>query len=212
MQRHLAVNYGGALHLLDAVLPMLLATGQGHLALVGSVAGYRGLPMSLAYGPTKAALNNLAENLYLDLHDLGLGVSIINPGFVDTPLTAQNLQHAGPDQRRRGRPAHAARLGTGRFEMNFPRRFTRAGCAAALPARRLVFLGRAPLYAGLKCGCFRCPHGSLRAAWQCGSANLHSSRAPQPLGHDLHMKKPAPAERGGDSSYRPVRAYPEHGT
>jgi NAD(P)-dependent dehydrogenase (short-subunit alcohol dehydrogenase family) len=131
MQRHLAVNYGGALHLLDAVLPMLLATGQGHLALVGSVAGYRGLPMSLAYGPTKAALNNLAENLYLDLHDLGLGVSIINPGFVDTPLTAQNLQHAGPDQRRRGRPAHAARLGTGRFEMNFPRRFTRAGCCCA---------------------------------------------------------------------------------
>ncbi|MEG1736575.1 MAG: SDR family NAD(P)-dependent oxidoreductase, partial [Comamonas sp.] len=90
MQHHLAVNYGGALHLLDAVLPMLLAAGKGHLALVGSVAGYRGLPMSLAYGPTKAALNNLAENLYLDLHSLGLGVSIINPGFVDTPLTAQN--------------------------------------------------------------------------------------------------------------------------
>lgn len=90
MQRHLDVNYGGALHLLAAVLPMLLAEGRGHLSLVGSVAGYRGLPMSLAYGPTKAALNNLAENLYLDLHGLGLGVSIINPGFVDTPLTAQN--------------------------------------------------------------------------------------------------------------------------
>lgn len=41
-------------------------------------------------GPTGAALNNLAENLYLDLHPQGLGVSIINPGFVDTPLTAQN--------------------------------------------------------------------------------------------------------------------------
>jgi short-subunit dehydrogenase len=65
MQRHLAVNYQGALHLLDAVLPRLLAAGQGHLSLVGSVAGYRGLPLSLAYGPTKAALNNLAESLYL---------------------------------------------------------------------------------------------------------------------------------------------------
>lgn len=126
MQRHLAVNYGGALLLLDAVLPMLLAAGQGHLALVGSVAGYRGLPMSLAYGPTKAALNNLAENLYLDLHGRGLGVSIINPGFVDTPLTAQNHFNM---------PAlidadEAARhilqgWAQGRFEMNFPRRFTR---------------------------------------------------------------------------------------
>ncbi|ARU06783.1 short-chain dehydrogenase [Comamonas serinivorans] len=126
MQRHLAVNYGGALHLLDAVLPMLLAAGQGHLALVGSVAGYRGLPMSLAYGPTKAALNNLAENLYLDLHGLGLGVSIINPGFVETPLTAQNPFRMpaliGADEAAR----HILQgWAQGRFEMNFPRRFTR---------------------------------------------------------------------------------------
>lgn len=126
MQRHLAVNYGGALHLLDAVLPMLLATGEGHLALVGSVAGYRGLPMSLAYGPTKAALNNLAENLYLDLHDLGLGVSIINPGFVDTPLTAQN-RFSMPALISADEAARHMLQGwaQGRFEMNFPRRFTR---------------------------------------------------------------------------------------
>ncbi len=125
-QRHLAVNYGGALHVLDAVLPMLLAAGQGHLSLVGSVAGYRGLPMSLAYGPTKAALNNLAENLYLDLHGCGLGVSIVNPGFVETPLTAQNRFRMpaliGADEAAR----HMLRgWAQGRFEMNFPRRFTR---------------------------------------------------------------------------------------
>ncbi|CAB5711362.1 Uncharacterized oxidoreductase SAV2478 [Delftia tsuruhatensis] len=126
MQRHLDVNYGGALHLLAAVLPMLLAEGRGHLSLVGSVAGYRGLPMSLAYGPTKAALNNLAENLYLDLHGLGLGVSIINPGFVDTPLTAQNRFSMpaliGADEAARQMLRGWAQ---GRFEMNFPRRFTR---------------------------------------------------------------------------------------
>jgi len=126
MQRHLAVNYTGALYLLDAVLPALLAAGRGHLSLVGSVAGYRGLPRSLAYGPTKAALNSLAECLYLDLHPRGLGVSIVNPGFVDTPLTAQNAFSMpaliSPDEAAR----HMLRgWAEGRFEMNFPRRFTR---------------------------------------------------------------------------------------
>lgn len=125
MQQHLAVNYMGVLHLLDAVLPMLTAAGRGHLSLVGSVAGYRGLPMSLAYGPTKAALNNLAETLYLDLHPLGVGVSIVNPGFVDTPLTAQNHfampALLSPDEAARQMLKGWAQ---GRFEMNFPRRFT----------------------------------------------------------------------------------------
>lgn len=125
MQRHLAVNYTGALYLLQGLLPRMLASGQGHLSLVGSVAGYRGLPLSLAYGPTKAALNNLAESLYLELHPRGLGVSIVNPGFVDTPLTAQNgfkmPALITPDEAASAMLAGWAR---GRFEMNFPRRFT----------------------------------------------------------------------------------------
>ncbi|MCH8179073.1 MAG: SDR family NAD(P)-dependent oxidoreductase [Proteobacteria bacterium] len=125
MRKHLAVNYEGVLHWLDAVLPALLQAGRGHISLVGSVAGYRGLPMSLAYGPTKAALNNLAECLYLDLHPRGLGVSIVNPGFVDTPLTAQNAfampQLITPEEAAQEIIAGWAQ---GRFEMNFPRRFT----------------------------------------------------------------------------------------
>ena len=125
MLRHNAVNYTGALALLDAVLPALLARGAGHIALVGSVAGYRGLPNSLAYGPTKAALINLAETLYLDLHDKGLGVSLINPGFVQTPLTAQN----NFDMPALLTPAQAAQAilegwAKGRFEIHFPKRFT----------------------------------------------------------------------------------------
>lgn len=125
MTKHLAVNYEGVLHWLDAVLPALLKAGHGHISLVGSVAGYRGLPMSLAYGPTKAALNNLAECLYLDLHPRGIGVSIVNPGFVDTPLTAQN-QFAMPQLITADDAAQEILRGwaRGRFEMNFPRRFT----------------------------------------------------------------------------------------
>jgi NAD(P)-dependent dehydrogenase (short-subunit alcohol dehydrogenase family) len=125
MQRHLQVNYVGALYLIAAVLPAMLAAGRGHLSLVGSVAGYRGLPNSIAYGPTKAALLNLAETLYLDLHDRGLGVSIINPGYVATPLTAQNDY---PMPALMTADAAAVRIlrgwARGDFEIHFPRRFT----------------------------------------------------------------------------------------
>lgn len=125
MLRHQQVNYVGALHVLDAVLPTLLKQRSGHLSLIGSVAGYRGLPNSLAYGPTKAALINLAQTLYLDLSERGLGVSIVNPGFVETPLTAQNAFHMpallSPEQ-----AADAILDGwrKGEFEIHFPKRFT----------------------------------------------------------------------------------------
>ena len=89
------------------------------------MAGFRGLPNSLAYGPTKAALTHLAETLYLDLQDHGIGVSAIHPGFVQTPLTAQNQFHM-PALMRPEDAALAMIRGweRGRFEMHFPRRFT----------------------------------------------------------------------------------------
>lgn len=125
MLRHVEVNYSGALHVLDAVLPAMLARGAGHFSLVGSVAGYRGLPQSLAYGPTKAALINLAETLYLDLRPKGLGVSLINPGFVQTPLTAGNA-FTMPALLTPEQAATAILKGwaQGAFEVHFPKRFT----------------------------------------------------------------------------------------
>ncbi len=125
MLQHQQVNYVGALHMLDAVLPQFLHTQSGHISLVSSAAGYRGLPKALAYGPTKAALQQLAEVLYLDLHRRGIGVSIINPGFVATRLTAQN-DFPMPALMT---PEQAAReilhgWERGRFEMHFPKRFT----------------------------------------------------------------------------------------
>ena len=126
MLRHQQVNYIGALYLMDAVLPALRQRGQGHLSLTGSVAGYSGLPNGLAYGPTKAALINLAETLYVDLKDSGIGVSLVNPGFVETPLTAQN-HFSMPALIS---PAQAADdildgWAAGEFEIHFPKRFTR---------------------------------------------------------------------------------------
>lgn len=146
LRRHLEVNYLGALNVLHAVLPALLARGSGHVSLVGSVAGYRGLPQSLAYGPTKAALINLAENLYLDLRPKGLGVSLINPGFVATPLTAGN-RFAMPALLTPEQAASAIVQGwaQGDFEIHFPKRFTLAMKALrCLPDRAYFYLlGRA---------------------------------------------------------------------
>lgn len=125
MKRHVDVNYTGALHVLDAVLPAMLSRGAGHVSLIGSVAGFGGLPNSLAYGPTKAALINLAETLYLDLHHKGVGVSLINPGFVQTPLTAGN-HFAMPALLTPEQAAQAMLAGwaQGAFEIHFPKRFT----------------------------------------------------------------------------------------
>ncbi|MDO9360983.1 MAG: SDR family NAD(P)-dependent oxidoreductase [Polaromonas sp.] len=126
MLRHQQVNYIGALYLIETVLPALRQRGQGHLCLTGSVAGYSGLPNGLAYGPTKAALINLAETLYVDLKDSGIGVSLVSPGFVETPLTAQNHFSMpaliSPAQAADGILAGWA---AGEFEIHFPKRFTR---------------------------------------------------------------------------------------
>ena len=89
-ERMVDTNLRGPLDCLDAVLPMLLAQGQGGIGIVASIAGLSGLPQALIYGPTKAALINLCESLYLDLRPRGISVYLINPGFVATPLTAGN--------------------------------------------------------------------------------------------------------------------------
>jgi NAD(P)-dependent dehydrogenase (short-subunit alcohol dehydrogenase family) len=132
MSQHQQVNYLGVLNVLDAVLPHFLQAsnqaGQNHTAhisLIASVAGYHGLPKSLAYGPTKAAMINLAETLYLDLHAQKIGVSLICPGFVDTPLTAGN-QFAMPALISPQQAATEILRGWARgdFEIHFPKRFT----------------------------------------------------------------------------------------
>lgn len=120
------VNLSGTLRGVATLLPDMLSAGSGGIAIVASVAGYMGLPKSLVYGPTKAALINFAESLYLDVKPKGLDVCIINPGFVATPLTAQNDFEMPALMT----PEAAAReiirgLERGDYELHFPKRFTR---------------------------------------------------------------------------------------
>ncbi|WP_396434277.1 SDR family NAD(P)-dependent oxidoreductase [Limnohabitans sp.] len=123
--QHDKVNYQGALQVIHAVLPGMLARQNGHISVLSSVAGWRGLPNGLAYGPTKAALTHLAETLYMDLQDQGIGVSVVNPGFVATPLTAQN-QFTMPALISPEQAATAMLKGwaQGQFDIHFPKRFT----------------------------------------------------------------------------------------
>ena len=125
MLRHQDVNYNGLLRVLDAVLPMFLQQGSGHISVVSSVAGWRGLPNGLAYGPTKAAVTHVAETLYMDLQDKGIGVSVVNPGFVATPLTAQNnFQMPALLSPEQAAQAMLAGWSEGLFDIHFPKRFT----------------------------------------------------------------------------------------
>lgn len=133
-------NLRGVFNCLDAVLPVLLAQEKGALGIVASVAGYSGLPKAMVYGPTKAALINLAECLFLDLRPRNIGVYLVNPGFVETPLTAGNdfkmpaLMTA---------PAAATQLiqglQHGDFHVHFPHRFTNWLRLARLLPYRLYF-------------------------------------------------------------------------
>ncbi|MEC9342906.1 MAG: SDR family NAD(P)-dependent oxidoreductase [Pseudomonadota bacterium] len=90
IRRGMEVNYMGVVHALAALVPRMRTRGRGHIAIVASIAGYRGLPRSAAYGPTKAALINLAETLKIELARFGITVSVVNSGFVDTPMTRDN--------------------------------------------------------------------------------------------------------------------------
>ena len=87
---HLQVNLMGAVHTMEAVVPPMLAAGRGRIVGVASVAGYRGLPGSEAYGAGKAALINLLESLRGSLAPRGVVVQTVNPGFVTTRMTDRN--------------------------------------------------------------------------------------------------------------------------
>ena len=84
------VNYFGVLNCVKTVERYFKNKKRGHISIVSSIAGYRGLPNSSGYGPSKAALNNFAESIYFDFKKYNVRVSVISPGFIKTPLTDKN--------------------------------------------------------------------------------------------------------------------------
>jgi NAD(P)-dependent dehydrogenase (short-subunit alcohol dehydrogenase family) len=84
------LNLMGVVNCMGEVVPRMVARRSGHIAIMGSIAGYVGVPGSGAYGATKAALNNLAEGFKPDFDRAGVTLTVINPGFVKTPMTDKN--------------------------------------------------------------------------------------------------------------------------
>ena len=83
-------NIIGTLNCINSIYPIFKKRKKGHLSIVSSMVGFRGLPTASAYTMSKAALINLAESLYFDLKKIGVRVTLINPGFIQTPLTDKN--------------------------------------------------------------------------------------------------------------------------
>lgn len=115
------VNYFGIANALEAIIPDMIRRKRGQIALVASVAGYRGLPMASAYAPSKAAVISLAEVLRLELSKKGIVVSLVNPGFVETTMTSVNkfpMPYILKPEDAAQRIVHG--LARGKFEIAFP--------------------------------------------------------------------------------------------
>lgn len=91
--RLMSINYGGMLHAIEAVLPAMLERGSGHIVGVASLAGFRGMPRAAAYCASKSAMIAFLESLRFHTKSAGVPVTIVNPGFVRTPLTDKNDFH-----------------------------------------------------------------------------------------------------------------------
>jgi short-subunit dehydrogenase len=84
------INFTGAVRVVGAALPQMVAKDKGHIVITGSLSGFRGLPGAIGYAAAKAGTMVLAESLYADLRKTGVTVQLANPGFIRTRLTAKN--------------------------------------------------------------------------------------------------------------------------
>jgi NAD(P)-dependent dehydrogenase (short-subunit alcohol dehydrogenase family) len=137
----MAVNYGGLVNCLQPVLAGMKSRRRGQIALMGSVAGFCGLPNAGAYCASKSAIMRLAESLRVELAAVGIDIRLVLPGFVDTPLTQKN---DFPMPFLMDVEAAAERIHRGlegrRFEIAFPRRLVWLMRLLSILPRPLFFL------------------------------------------------------------------------
>jgi short-subunit dehydrogenase len=122
---NMALNYLGVVYGIDAVLPGMLSRGQGHIAGVASAAGFRAVPAAAAYGASKAAVIHMLDSIRFELEPSGIAVTVVNPGFVKTPLTDRNpfpMPFLMPVDR--AAEALVRGLEARRREVHFPKVFT----------------------------------------------------------------------------------------
>ncbi len=120
------VNFFGTLNSIKSVEKYFKDSGKGHISIVSSIAGYRGLPNSTGYGPSKSALNNLAESLYFDFKKYGVRISLISPGFIKTPMTDKNdfkMPFLKTSEYAADKIYHGL-VNTNVFEIHFPKQLT----------------------------------------------------------------------------------------
>ena len=126
VRKIMEVNFFGTVNSINSVYDYFKKKRSGHISMVSSVAGYRGLPAGGAYCASKSALTTFAESLYFDLKRFNVRVSVVNPGFIKTPMTDQNdfpmpmikSPEFAADEMFKGLTQSNA------FEIHFPKQFT----------------------------------------------------------------------------------------
>ncbi len=119
------INFTGAARVMGAIVPAMIKRDAGHVVLIGSLSGFRGLPGAIGYGASKAGMMHLAENLYAELRTTGVKVQLVNPGFIKTRLTDKN-DFAMPFVMDADTAADhvISAMRSNRFQSNFPRVFS----------------------------------------------------------------------------------------
>ncbi len=124
-EKTFSVNFMGVVNCLVPVVEEMKRANQGHIIVVGSISGYGGLKLASAYGASKAALINMCEALKFDFDKMNIKIQLVNPGFIDTPMTKKNkfpMPFLMPLDKAADRLV--AKMKTNQFEITFPRRFT----------------------------------------------------------------------------------------
>jgi short-subunit dehydrogenase len=119
------INFTGAARVMGATVPAMIDRNSGHVVLVGSLSGFRGLPGAIGYGASKAGMMHLAENLHAELHATGVKVQLVNPGFIKTRLTDKNAFNMPFVMSAEEAADNVMRaMWSNRFQSNFPRAFS----------------------------------------------------------------------------------------